>query len=55
MRDRDLELRPFTAEDEPAIIGVLEQAEVARWWPTPDFERDTGWVVEVNGDLAGWV
>lgn len=48
-------LRPFGAGDEQAVLATLREPEVARWWPAADFERDTGWVVEVEGELSGWL
>jgi aminoglycoside 6'-N-acetyltransferase len=53
--DGDLALRPFRPEDEGAIVAMLREPEVARWWPTPDFERETGWVIVVAGEPAGWL
>jgi aminoglycoside 6'-N-acetyltransferase len=55
MRDGDLELRPFRPEDAPALEALLAEPEVKRWWPDGYYERDSGWVVEVGGKLAGWV
>jgi aminoglycoside 6'-N-acetyltransferase len=53
--DGDLVLRPFEPAQEDAVLAILREAEVARWWPDPDFERDTGWVVEVDGAPSGWL
>jgi len=55
MRDGDLELREFRPADATALGALLAEPEVKRWWPDGDYERDTGWVVEVDGELAGWV
>jgi aminoglycoside 6'-N-acetyltransferase len=55
MRDGDLLLRPFEAGDEAAIDAFLAEPEVKRWWVDSDYERDHGWVVEVEGSVAGWV
>jgi aminoglycoside 6'-N-acetyltransferase len=55
MRDGDLELRPFQPADAEALEALLAEPEVKRWWPDGDYERDNGWVVEVGGEIAGWV
>ncbi len=55
MRDGDLELRRFRPEDAEALEALLAEPEVRRWWPDGSYERDSGWVVEVGGKLAGWV
>ncbi len=51
----DIALRPFEAGEEEAVLAMLREPEVARWWPAADFERDTGWVVEVEGEPSGWL
>jgi len=51
----DIVLRPFRPADEQAVLALLGEPEVARWWPAPDFERDTGWVIAVDGEAAGWL
>ena len=55
MRDGDLELRRFRPGDAEALEALLSEPEVKRWWADGRYERDNGWVVEVGGDLAGWV
>jgi aminoglycoside 6'-N-acetyltransferase len=55
MRDGDLELRSFRSADSGALEALFAEPEVRRWWPDPDYDRDNGWVVEVRGELAGWV
>ena len=55
LTDADLALRPFEPEDEGAVLTMLSEPDVARWWPVPDFERDTGWVIVVDGKPAGWL
>jgi aminoglycoside 6'-N-acetyltransferase len=55
MRDGDLELRSFRPADAPALEALFAEPEVKRWWPDDDYERDSGWVVEVGGEVAGWV
>src|SRR3954452_21462057 len=55
MSEGELELRPFQPEDEEAVLAMLAEPEVVRWWPVPDFERDTGWVVLVDSEPSGWL
>jgi len=55
MRDGDLELRPPEPADADALAALLAEPEVKRWWPDGDYDRDNGWVVEVGGELSGWV
>jgi aminoglycoside 6'-N-acetyltransferase len=53
--DGDLALRPFRAADEEGLLAMLREPEVAKWWPDPQFERDSGWVLFVDGELSGWL
>jgi aminoglycoside 6'-N-acetyltransferase len=55
LTDGDLVLRPFGPGDEAAILAMLREPDVVRWWPTPDFEREHGWVILVAGEPAGWL
>lgn len=55
MHDGDLELRGFRSADSEALEALFAEPEVKRWWPDPDYDRDSGWVVEVRGGLAGWI
>lgn len=55
MRDGDLELRFFRPRDAEVLDALLAEPEVKRWWEDGDYDRDNGWVVEVGGDVAGWV
>jgi aminoglycoside 6'-N-acetyltransferase len=55
IHDGDLELREFGDEDRVAIEALLEEPEVKRWWPVPDYERERGWVISVAGETAGWL
>lgn len=50
-----MELRPFREDDAEAIVALLTEEQVKRWWPDADYDRDNGWVVTVDGTLAGWV
>ncbi len=55
MRDAELELRPFRPEDEEALLAMVAEPEVRRWWPVPDYVRERGWVIEVDGVVSGWL
>jgi aminoglycoside 6'-N-acetyltransferase len=55
LSEGDIALRPFQPEDEPALLAMLGEPEVARWWPVPDFQREAGWIVEVAGEPSGWL
>ena len=55
LTEGDILLRRFVPADEEGVVAMLREPEVARWWPVADFERDTGWVVEVEGGLSGWL
>jgi aminoglycoside 6'-N-acetyltransferase len=55
VREGDLELRGFRPEDAEDLEALFAEPEVKRWWPDEDYDRDNGWVVEVSGELAGWV
>jgi aminoglycoside 6'-N-acetyltransferase len=55
MRDGEMELRPFREDDAEAIVALLTEEQVKRWWPDVDYDRDNGWVVTVDETLAGWV
>jgi aminoglycoside 6'-N-acetyltransferase len=55
LQDGDLQLRPFTPGDAPAIEAMLAEPEVKRWWADGDYEREHGWVIEVDGEYAGWI
>jgi aminoglycoside 6'-N-acetyltransferase len=55
MRDGELELRRFRPEDAGSLAALFAEPEVKRWWADSDYDRDHGWVVEVDGEFAGWV
>ena len=55
LTDGELSLRALGEGDEEAVLAMLAEPEVARWWPTPDFVRDSGWVIAVDGAAAGWL
>jgi aminoglycoside 6'-N-acetyltransferase len=51
----DLTLRGFSDQDRSALLELLAEPEVRRWWPVPDFVPEHGWVIEQDGELAGWL
>jgi aminoglycoside 6'-N-acetyltransferase len=55
MRDRDLELRLLAPGDDKAIVALLREPAVQRWWADGEYERDHGWVIEVDGAFGGWI
>jgi aminoglycoside 6'-N-acetyltransferase len=55
LSDGDISLRPFEPADEGTMAAFLAEPDVKRWWVDSDYERDHGWVVEVDGCFAGWV
>jgi aminoglycoside 6'-N-acetyltransferase len=55
MRDHDLHMRPFVSDDEAELESLFAQPEVKRWWPVADYERESGWVIEIDGAVAGWL
>jgi aminoglycoside 6'-N-acetyltransferase len=55
LRDGDLSLRRFRADDTEGLEALLAEPEVRRWWVDGGYDRDRGWVMEVAGRLAGWV
>jgi aminoglycoside 6'-N-acetyltransferase len=55
MRDGELELRRPEPSDAEALTALLEEPAVRRWWPDGEYERDHGWVIEVDGAFAGWL
>ena len=55
LSEGDVALRPMRPEDQETLLALLGEPEVARWWPVPDFERDTGWVIEIAGEPSGWL
>ncbi len=58
-----LVLRPPTEPDVGPLAALLADPEVARWWKERDVEwvrkelveRGQGWVISVDGAVAGWL
>jgi aminoglycoside 6'-N-acetyltransferase len=48
-------MRPFRSADAEALQQLLAEPAVKRWWVDPDYDRDNGWVIEVDREFAGWV
>jgi aminoglycoside 6'-N-acetyltransferase len=55
MRSGDLLLRRFGPADAEALAALFAEPEVKRWWADDDYDREGGWVVDVGGEVAGWV
>jgi aminoglycoside 6'-N-acetyltransferase len=55
MRSGDLLLRRFGPGDAEALAALFAEPDVRRWWMDDDYDRENGWVVEVGGEVAGWV
>jgi aminoglycoside 6'-N-acetyltransferase len=55
MRDGEMELRRFEPSDAKAMEEMLAEPEVKRWWPDNDYDAEHSWVIEVDGEFAGWV
>ena len=48
-------MRPFRSADAEALQKLLGEPDVKRWWVDPDYDRDNGWVIEVDREVVGWV
>ena len=55
LTEGDIALRRFEPADEQTLLAILGEPEVARWWPVPDFERETGWMIVLDGRPSGWL
>jgi aminoglycoside 6'-N-acetyltransferase len=55
MRDGEIEVRGFRPADAEALEALFAEPGVKRWWVDSDYDRNSGWVVEVDGELVGWV
>jgi aminoglycoside 6'-N-acetyltransferase len=55
MQDGELRLRKLTVEEAPALHALLADPAVARWWIDGSHRADSGWAIEVDGALAGWL
>jgi aminoglycoside 6'-N-acetyltransferase len=55
MRDSEIVLRAHRDDDGQAVAALLAEPEVNRWWPDGHYDRQRGWVVEVDGEFAGWL
>jgi aminoglycoside 6'-N-acetyltransferase len=64
LREANLTLRPVTAADLPAILAVLSDPTVVRWWGPydeekvvdefgPEQEEEAVFMIEVEGAVAG--
>jgi len=55
LREGELELRPFRDGDAGALRAILFEPQVRRWWPGQDYVAERGWVIVLDGDVAGWL
>lgn len=62
LRGGRLVLRPLAEADIGPLAAILREPGVARWWGDYTDERareellsETGWAIEVNGRVAGWL
>src|SRR5262245_20000683 len=55
MRDGDLEFRLPDLSDRQPLKSLFSEPEVKRWWIDGDYDHDNGWIVEINGEFAGWI
>lgn len=66
MRGRRVTLRPAVDTDADALLAILAEPEVARWWPTFDRPRvlreliagreaEEGFIIEVHGRMVGYI
>jgi aminoglycoside 6'-N-acetyltransferase len=55
MQHRQLLTRPFEPGDSAALKALFEQPAVKHWWPLGDYERDSGWVLELDAGVVGWL
>ncbi len=53
--DGDLRLRAPEPGDERALAEIVAEPEVRRWWPSPDYALERGWILDVGGAVAGWL
>jgi len=57
---RLVRLRPATPADEPALVAILEEPEVTRWWRRSEWERvdehgAATFVIELGGATVGCI
>ena len=63
LRGRDVLLRPPSASDVEPLAAILAEPAVSRWWGEHDadwvrnelVEGEPGWVIVVDGGVAGWL
>jgi aminoglycoside 6'-N-acetyltransferase len=49
-------LRPVGPADEPRLVEILREPEVARWWGTDaELDETPTFVIEVDGEIAGGI
>lgn len=66
LRGRDVTLRPTTPQDAAALLEIVAEPEVARWWGDFDLERvkadlietdpdEEPFVIEFDGEIIGYI
>lgn len=66
LRGRQVTLRRLTDADADALVAILAEPEVARWWPTFDRARvlrelvaereaEVGYAIELEGRIVGYI
>ncbi len=55
LRGREVTLRPTTPADAPALVAILAEPEVTRWWGTFDLRRVMADLIEHDPDERGFV
>jgi aminoglycoside 6'-N-acetyltransferase len=66
LRGRRVTLRPLTDADADALVAILAEPEVARWWPTFDRRRvlreliaereaEEGFAIELDDRIVGYI
>jgi aminoglycoside 6'-N-acetyltransferase len=60
LHGRIVTLRPVTGDDLPALLAILEEPEVARWWRRDEWERvdeddAVTFVIVADGSVAGCI
>lgn len=51
----DLVLRPYRGSDRESLAALLAEPEIVRWWHDGAIDQDYGWVIVIDGAIAGWV
>jgi aminoglycoside 6'-N-acetyltransferase len=64
LRDGALVLRPQAEEDLDALVAMIREPSVRRWWGMLETDEEiredlrndgTAWTIELDGELVGWL